>query len=412
MKILVLNDAYPPYHSGGYELRCKDVVDQLTDRGHQIRIISSKLVDQHAVTNEREDQIYRRFHTGYQSKKLAEKLILEYLDVLFLAKTIKSFRPDLIYLWHIINFTKAIFPYLSGCGIPIVYDEGASGLISAWLYHGSWYTFIESESPSIIKNGLKAMIKRGGVILSGGLLKSQFQWPKTMRVYFNSELNLRNAREKGVPVEKAQVIHSGVDLNRFSFIPRNAMKTPVLIVLPGRFEPRKGQNDAVLLLACLKKNGLETCLTLVGKNSSDIYFKELNEAIENLNLRDQVTFLPMVDSDQLIKIYQESDLCFFASHARSGFSRVPLEAMACGCLVISYGNEGSNELIQDRKTGFVVAESDIQAAAATIQELNGDHPLFGQVVKNARQMVEEKYAMERYVDRIEHFLIDTVKMSL
>ena len=40
MKILVLTNLYPPDLHGGYELGCKQVVDSLLARGHEVRVVT------------------------------------------------------------------------------------------------------------------------------------------------------------------------------------------------------------------------------------------------------------------------------------------------------------------------------------------------------------------------------------
>ena len=41
MKILVLSNLYPPDVIGGYELGCKQVVDALRARGHDVRVLTT-----------------------------------------------------------------------------------------------------------------------------------------------------------------------------------------------------------------------------------------------------------------------------------------------------------------------------------------------------------------------------------
>ena len=41
VKILVVTDAYPPHHVGGYELGCRDVAEKLSQRGHDVQVLTS-----------------------------------------------------------------------------------------------------------------------------------------------------------------------------------------------------------------------------------------------------------------------------------------------------------------------------------------------------------------------------------
>ena len=41
MKILVISDLYPPNYIGGYELNCRDSVDALIAKGHEVSVLTS-----------------------------------------------------------------------------------------------------------------------------------------------------------------------------------------------------------------------------------------------------------------------------------------------------------------------------------------------------------------------------------
>jgi len=41
MRILVISNLYPPYHTSGYELGCQDIVESLKAREHQIKVLTS-----------------------------------------------------------------------------------------------------------------------------------------------------------------------------------------------------------------------------------------------------------------------------------------------------------------------------------------------------------------------------------
>ena len=95
-------------------------------------------------------------------------------------------------------------------------------------------------------------------------------------------------------------------------------------------------------------------MIFAGAHNDDNYYHEILDAIQNKSLADKVTIQPMLTQDELVRHYQEADICFFSSYQEIGFSSTPLEAMACGCIVISYGNEGSDEIIDNGENGFLV----------------------------------------------------------
>lgn len=409
IKILFITASHPPHHAGGYELRCKNIIDLLVQRGHKIKIITTKCVEKSCDLHKWEKNIHRQFHKEDPSKSLIVKIYRDYKDIKFFDKIVTSYQPDLILLGHIINLTRTIFPYLAESNVPIVFDEGAKGMLWVWSHHGPWFKLIERKSDSVIKNKLKEIIVYSGNKLSGGLLKKQWRWPVHMRGYFNSELNLRNALAEGLPVDGSPVIHSGVDINQFPFKFRPEIKPPIRIIVPGRIETRKGQIDAVLLLAYLRKIKIDASLIIVGKIKSISYSQEIIKEIKELNLGDRIKILPMVDHDVLATLYQEADICFFPSFAKTGFSRVPLEAMASGCLVFTYGHEGSDEIFMNNEIGFIVPYGGFKSIGKIIQNLVSDSKIYRNIINNARRVVEHRYSMEKYVDKIEAFLKEAIR---
>jgi glycosyltransferase involved in cell wall biosynthesis len=289
--------------------------------------------------------------------------------------------------------------------MPIVYDEGGAGLIDSWEDKGIWYKFTdEYVCRYTVLNSAKSLVVKTVQRLSDGQLRAQWAWPYKMHIFFNSELNRGSAVARGVPLSGAKVIHSGIDPERFSFATRKGLGVPLSIIAPGRIEPRKGQLDAVRLLAKLKECGAEGRLILVGERWVESYCSEIEREIRELELGDHVALIPMVSQDELAALYHQADICFFPSHYRTGFSRIPLEAMACGCILISYGNEGSDEIIRDGHNGFLVSPTDYQGIACIVGELMTRPEEVSDLAATARSEIEAKFSLEKYVDAIEQFI--------
>jgi glycosyltransferase involved in cell wall biosynthesis len=333
------------------------------------------------------------------------EVLFDLWDTRFIDRQIKQFKPDVIYLGHITILTRALMPYLSACSNPIISDEGGSGLIDSWEERGIWYKFIEEyKSHIFLINALKPIIVSFICALSAQRIKPQWSWPGKMRIIFNSELNYQNAITKGVPVKGAIMIHSGIDTKKFNFSRRPCLGSPLLIIVPGRIEPRKGQIDAVRLLANLGESGTDAKIIFVGENWVTSYCQVVKNEIKALSNEDKVEFLPMAEHEKLVDLYHQSDICFFPSYFKTGLSRIPLEAMASGCIVISYGNEGSDEVICDKQTGFLVSPADYSGIIHIINGLVSNPEKVKAIIQSARKRIEENNSMGRYVDRIEEII--------
>ncbi len=232
-----------------------------------------------------------------------------------------------------------------------------------------------------------------------------------MNVYFNSHPALKHAQEMGVPIEGAIVIPSGIDISKFPFQARVKIGSPVTIVIPARIKEQKGCKDGIFLVDELRKRNIPAKLSIIGEVQSRDYYDELVKITNDLELTDSVDFRAMVSQEELSKIYQQADMCFFTSYFKTGFSRVPLEAMASGCLVFSYGNEGSSQSIKQGETGFILEEGNIKGAADWIEKLVVDQPFYLGIIENARSCVEQDYSMETYVSQIENYLKQCLQNS-
>lgn len=406
MKILTITANYPPFHGGGYELRVKDIMDGLAARGHQITVVSTKPTQK--LGSDQDQNIYpvkRILHNRLTAKFFPKEVLFDFLDTKILEKTIEEFKPDLVYLGHTYILSKALLPYLAGCSIPLVYDEGGNGLKGAWTERGRWYQFTgDYLSRYNILNWLKPLVIKLILKIGKGRIKPTWSWPKDMQVFFNSELNKQNALANGVQLQSPLVIRSGINLEHFQFKPRVALSDSLRIIIPGRIEARKGQLDGVRLLNKLKENRIDAELVIIGLCSSADYYQEMISEIDRYQLKDSLQFVPMMDHQDLVSQYHASDICFFSSYHRSGFSRIPLEAMASGCVVISYGYEGSDEIIRHGENGFLVHEGDISRIVDIIKQLKESESGVERILSNARQCIEKEHAMDCYIGQIENII--------
>ncbi|MEI7809607.1 MAG: glycosyltransferase, partial [Verrucomicrobiota bacterium] len=93
MKILVVSAYYPPHHIGGYELGCRDVVNQLRKRGHQVRVLTSDFQTANNSQPE-EPEVIRELHRESPDHPLKKKT-----ECRKFIRVVDDFRPGLVYFW-------------------------------------------------------------------------------------------------------------------------------------------------------------------------------------------------------------------------------------------------------------------------------------------------------------------------
>lgn len=119
-----------------------------------------------------------------------------------------------------------------------------------------------------------------------------------------------------------------------------------LMVLVGSGWERKGLREAIEFLGrCRDEEGLR--LVVVGKGRPEKY----RALIEERGLEGRIHFAGVVE--ETAPFYQAADLHVLPTHY-DPFSNSCLEALACGCPVMTTRGNGASEIIKNEATGFVL----------------------------------------------------------
>lgn len=117
------------------------------------------------------------------------------------------------------------------------------------------------------------------------------------------------------------------------------------ILSVGRIEPRKNHQSLVHSYAHLKARG-KSLPKLVFVGGKDFGYRELVALIQEKGLEKDVVFLHSVSDQMLPHVYRAALVMAYPSFAE-GFGIPPLEAMACGCPVITSATTALEEVVGD-----------------------------------------------------------------
>jgi len=166
-------------------------------------------------------------------------------------------------------------------------------------------------------------------------------------------------------------------------------------------DPRKNIELFVRTIArCRELNKDITSVVVGGEPSPSI----LN-LVESLGLKNSVEFVRYVKHSKLVSLLQTLDVFVIPSH-QEGLCIAALEAMACGCPVISTRCGGPEEFVHDGETGYLV-DSDSNAMADKILEVVQDRELRNRLSANVRDLVLTNYSKASALDAFWKALNDT-----
>jgi glycosyltransferase involved in cell wall biosynthesis len=99
------------------------------------------------------------------------------------------------------------------------------------------------------------------------------------------------------------------------------------------------------------------------------------------------------DEDSLVAAYSAADL-FVAPSLLENFPNTVLEAMACGTPCVAFNQGGMAELVDHKRSGYLARAYEVDDLMRGIRQLLEDDELRSEMARNARQKVEENFAMD------------------
>ena len=196
--------------------------------------------------------------------------------------------------------------------------------------------------------------------------------------------------EVGIPRERIEVIPNGVDVPEEP-MPIRSGDEPVRFGLLGRLDPQKG-GDLFVQAASEIDDGAEFLLGAPGPN--DDYGHELLAAAREANVGAVIPagrdFLRTVDVVVLPSRYEGHPLTL-------------LEAMALGKPVIAAMVPGVREVLEP-DAALLVPPEDAHALADAMRRLAADRELRAELGARGRQVVADRYTLERTHERVVRFL--------
>ena len=222
-----------------------------------------------------------------------------------------------------------------------------------------------------------------------------------------SQFNVEYLKQKyGVAAERVKLIYNGLDLDEFRFEPNG--ERPPLILAVGRLIEKKGFSYLVEACALLRAKGVRFRCEIVGGGELESYLRKL---ILECGVGDCVRLCgPMSQSDVKQKIRGASLLAAPCVHAqnddRDGLPTILLESMALGTPSISTPVTGIPEVLRHDSTGLMVAERDAGALADACEKMLVDQELVDNLVQNARQLIEERFDIDKNSAEIRTFFAD------
>ena len=350
MKLAILLDVFA---GGGKERRCLQMIKGLNE--HNIKDIHVILIDD--VVDYDDLYKYATIHVIGRKSRYDLSVIPK------IYKTLKDIAPDYIMCWSLMKFSF----YLCFI-VPFVKCKYISAIVTAAMP-------IKRYS---LDNVVKYITFKMADIIVG-----------------NSKSGIKAYK---APIEKSVVIYNGFDFDRKNklksrdvILKELDIKTKYVISMVARVNKHKDYQtfiDAARKILLYRKDITFLC---VGKGELiNFYLKQLSE-----DERKYILFTGFrSDSDSILNISDISVLCTNNKIHREGVSNTILESMAYGIPVIATIGGGTNEIVEDNKTGFIIQPFSPNLLIDKIELLLNDTSLRHQMGQESKCRVKNKFSLE------------------
>jgi len=337
-QIAPIEEVVPPRKYGGTETIVSHLTEELVRRGHEVTLFASGDSTTKANLVPLVPQAVRIVTQSIGQEKVREAW--KYLAIARLSEEIEKNKFDVIHQhfgWRVTPFENSFnAPAVATCHIPL--DPDYIQLIYREYKH-------------------------------------------------NNYISISDAQRKPMPkLNFVGTVYNGVDLSQFTYSPKGEDYFAFL----GRMSLEKGPKQAIL---AAKKAGVK--LKMAAKiDAVDVpYFKK---EIEPLIDGKQIKYVGEVGPKERDSFLGGARALLALIQWEEPFGLYFVEAMACGTPVIAVNRGSAPEVIQDRKTGFLVSkERGVDEAAAAIRKLE-------QIDRSAcRTHVEQNFTVEKMVDGYE-----------
>jgi glycosyltransferase involved in cell wall biosynthesis len=215
-----------------------------------------------------------------------------------------------------------------------------------------------------------------------------------------------------IPANKIQVIHSGLDVSKFTSQQKpdeirrqfNLDSDRLTFTMVARFHPVKGHRYFLQAARQLLDAGIKAQFLFIGEG---FYRPEVEAQVKNLGL-DSVVHMPGYYR-QVEDVYRVSDVICVPS-LMEGLGLVILEGMYFGVPVIASSVGGILELIEDGKSGILIPPADTEALYKAMYKLAVDQDLAQALAQEGKERVKQ-FTIENMTRQVEECYSELLKNS-
>lgn len=370
MKILFLNDDFPPSSFGGAGISTFELAIGMKKAGHEVFVVTTcRNKDEEGETIYNGLRVFR-IASDYMGRWRAYISLYNRPVVLQVEELLKKIRPDVV---HVNN----VHFYLSYHSIRVAKLYAKVVIFTARdvmsFNYGKLQTkkYLESfDYKTTWLDHLKQARKRWNPLLNF-CIRKYLKYPDKL---FAVSSALRDALQQN-GITNVEVLHTGVDVSEWQVSQeaiarwkiRYGLENKKVVLFGGRLSGAKGGRQMLEAMVAVAKEFPDAVLLVVANNDGQT--EEMQKEAVAKGIGERPVFTGWIEREDMKYIYACADIVVVPSICFDSLPRIVLEAMASGKPVIGTCYGGASEIIDNGVTGYVVNPFNTALLAEKIFEL-------------------------------------------
>ncbi len=415
MKILILQDDFPPYEFGGAGVIANLIAKGFVNNGHEVFVITTVQEKKlEGEFNENGLKIYRIY--GKYNEKFRQYLSIYNPFVVSKIKRIMSeIRPDVVHAHNIhyhISYHSLFLASRYAKKVFLTTHDVMS------FYQGNFSKFIDKN-----KLDCPTEFDYKVSVLDLLLLNRKRYNPfhnllvKFYLSFVHKIITVSSALKEALAqngITNTTVINNGIDIGSWN-VPDGVLanvkeslglNNSEFILFGGRLSGAKGGDSILRALKIIVNERPNAKLLIFGRGGS--YIDKIYERADELKIRQNIYFAGWHGEGELKKYYGISNVVVVPSLIFDSFPTVNLQAFASKKPVVATCFGGSRELVSSGENGYIVNPFNVQILAEKISDLLSNKEKAKEFGLNGYNLVSKKYTLEimvnNYLDLFNSFL--------
>ncbi len=396
MKIVLLNDDFPPNSCGGAGIVVYNLARELQKTNHEVFIITATRIK----SEERESDLgclkIFKIYSCYHERWRSWKGLINPQTITKVEKIIKKINPDIVHA-HNIHY------HLSYRSLKIAKKYSKAVFLTAHdVMSINYGKLMPRNGKDVYKitfwQKLKSAKKRFNPFRDVFIKKYLKCVDKIFAVSDSlKELLILNG------INNVETIYNGIDVDQYKenlseidkFKIKHGLQNKKVLFFGARPSIEKGVFKILETIALLKDVDKNIVLLFAGIDRTN---KFVEKEIDSLKINDNIISLGWLDEEELKLAIFSSDIVVSPSLCFETFNLVNLEAMACKKPVISSFFGGPKEVVLDNQTGYLINPNNIVAIKDRTWELLQNPIKMRQFGEAGYEQAKEKFSLKKKVE--------------